>query len=635
MKILIPYKGKLLNSFEGHKGRPGEVGGSLPKNSTELDDAESRLKSVKEKFSVVADKYKDYKDSSGNSANHPEVEKALDEVQAARNAINIARLHRDAGDDAVRLNTPELMKILKPMQDLAGGYDKTEEEKGWFTPNVRWGRGSQIGESRNLGKEYEAVPKVGGNRVLFRGVSVDDWNRMQKNGYVDTDMRDVIDRDEGMNLSPDVRTAAYYLPMRSEGVILAMKTDHAKLFKIEPDEYIRTKDKIPLSDVLAVSPVIGRHDDVDYYIHQKRDEKIKNSFNPDESRDENGRWVVGGVTVYHGVGDKVFLGETANNTGNMKHVIVDKVESGTKASLYALKAGLPPIVETGPSSNDTSYRFKEIYTPDEKRDYEKISGAVYSMVGSGFIRTDQGTPLESQLYDPASFLKQKVSEDLSKQTELPYVEVSPWIKAWANSSNDHNFDSLVRQNAAENVLGAKMSEWQIKSYEDVLRERNSARSDSLKPYELNAGLQSTFDDSSDYCTDEGCLQSSEKILKKVYQNTQDFFTKLGYKSDDEITLFRGAAVVGANKFSVGEKCNMERNALESWTYDKSVATDFAFDTNPDDKKYNPIITKVVLGAKFKISDIVSTPATGFGCLVEKEIVVHNARDVKGTVLWVS
>jgi hypothetical protein len=70
--------------------------------------------------------------------------------------------------------------------------------------------------------------------------------------------------------------------MRSEGVILAMKTDHAKLFKIEPDEYIRTKDKIPLSDVLAVSPVIGRHDDVDYYIHQKRDEKIKNSFNPDE-----------------------------------------------------------------------------------------------------------------------------------------------------------------------------------------------------------------------------------------------------------------------------------------------------------------------------------------------------------------
>jgi hypothetical protein len=100
------------------------------------------------------------------------------------------------------------------------------------------------------------------------------------------------------------------------------------------------------------------------------------------------------------------------------------------------------------------------------------------------------------------------------------------------------------------------------------------------------------------------------LLKTMYHETQKQFAEMGYGPDDLIPLMRGANSKGA----VDDVVKIQANVLESWTQKQVVAEDFA-------KGEGGVIFREV-----KVSDILSSYDSGFGCLDEAEIVVINKGD---------
>ena len=104
-------------------------------------------------------------------------------------------------------------------------------------------------------KIYYAEKKVGDDVLLFRGVGLNDFNRIKSQGYIDTDMRGAISQYEGTNLAQNPNTAEYYLPHNDYGVIMAINPSGLDLF-IMADEYIRVFEPIPFENVVKVSEPI-------------------------------------------------------------------------------------------------------------------------------------------------------------------------------------------------------------------------------------------------------------------------------------------------------------------------------------------------------------------------------------------
>ena len=144
----------------------------------------------------------------------------------------------------------ELNNLNKPFEFEVG--NKFYPRKGTVAKGVK------VSDDENLGGIYET--KVEG--YLFRGVSLEDYNRIKDRGFVDTDLRGAISDKEGINLAQDASTAFNYLPEGVEGVVMAIKvSDKDGLFMIGADDYVRSSKPIPFSDVKFVtSPSIeGRY----------------------------------------------------------------------------------------------------------------------------------------------------------------------------------------------------------------------------------------------------------------------------------------------------------------------------------------------------------------------------------------
>jgi len=111
-------------------------------------------------------------------------------------------------------------------------------------------RGELIREDADLGDVYEV--EVDG--MLFRGVSIEDFNRIKESGFIDTDLRGAISEREGINLAQRPGTAFYYLPMDGPGVVMAIDvSDKSGLFAIGADRYVRSSKPIPTSDIKFVT----------------------------------------------------------------------------------------------------------------------------------------------------------------------------------------------------------------------------------------------------------------------------------------------------------------------------------------------------------------------------------------------
>ena len=94
-------------------------------------------------------------------------------------------------------------------------------------------------------------------------------------------------------------------------------------------------------------------------------------------------------------------------------------------------------------------------------------------------------------------------------------------------------------------------------------------------------------------------------LNAMYDNTQEQLAKQGLKPDDEITLFRGVNTDIGN-MQPGQSMKYKGNAAESWSLSASTASSFGH---------------AVLMSKVKAKNILSTFASGFGCMNEQEVVI--------------
>ena len=125
-----------------------------------------------------------------------------------------------------------------------------------YSDKYTYKKGEKAGVLRNTGISYY---KAEGDKVLFRGVSLEDWKRIQRQGFINSDMRGSIVETEGINLGQIPSTASYYLPHGKEGFILAISPEKLDLYMLN-DEYIRVFEPIPLDNVVKVSGIFIKND---------------------------------------------------------------------------------------------------------------------------------------------------------------------------------------------------------------------------------------------------------------------------------------------------------------------------------------------------------------------------------------
>jgi hypothetical protein len=230
------------------KGEAGSVGLGTPMTpqATEavLAQRNSEFQSAKDAF---------LKSLETHGEGSQESFSAHDKVMEARRALRQAEIeHRNPGWGVV--DPHDLYSNLNPMQGLTG-HPFTIRENG---PDANlaamtWQRGQAERTHPDLGEVYPATPKEGSTGVVFRGVSVDDYNRIMQSGAIDSDMRGAISPNEGINFTPDIRTARNYLPQGQPGVIMAVDTSGLPMHMIQADSYLRSFSPIPSDRIRATS----------------------------------------------------------------------------------------------------------------------------------------------------------------------------------------------------------------------------------------------------------------------------------------------------------------------------------------------------------------------------------------------
>jgi hypothetical protein len=112
----------------------------------------------------------------------------------------------------------------------------------------------------------------------------------------------------------------------------------------------------------------------------------------------------------------------------------------------------------------------------------------------------------------------------------------------------------------------------------------------------------------------------------MYDNTQAKLAALGFKPDDTIRLYRGVNLPQAQAYAVvREGVKVHGNPLESWTTSPYTAMGFGEDRADT---YG-----VVLTADVPVRDIVSTPLSGTGCMLEYEVVIKGGISRPATAQW--
>jgi hypothetical protein len=140
--------------------------------------------------------------------------------------------------------------------------DEFKEFKNSFFPldddKYRYQRGEEVTQQfPNLMKLNIKIWRTKGDSVIYRGVSIQDWVRIQKQGYIDSDMRSAITEYEGINLGQTIEVASSYLPINNDGVILAINPKGLDMY-ILTDDYIRLFEPIPIENVIKVSDVVSK-----------------------------------------------------------------------------------------------------------------------------------------------------------------------------------------------------------------------------------------------------------------------------------------------------------------------------------------------------------------------------------------
>ena len=221
-----------------------------------IDSASESMGEVDETFSieVVTDVDSEIKDLKAQlrimDAETNYSDEALSKYQEIRDTVKKLEAYKDNKYPAF----DEIRKIINKLDDLNKPFLREVGSK-FFSYKGTVSKGDKIRENEDMGGIYNT--EVSG--YLFRGVSLRDYNRIKELGYIDTDMRGVISKDEGINLASSAGTSFNYLPDNEEGVVMAIKvSDPNNLFQIGADDYVRASKPIPFTDVkMVTTPSIG------------------------------------------------------------------------------------------------------------------------------------------------------------------------------------------------------------------------------------------------------------------------------------------------------------------------------------------------------------------------------------------
>ena len=206
-----------------------------------------------------------------------------------------------------------------------------------------------------------------------------------------------------------------------------------------------------------------------------------------------------------------------------------------------------------------------------------------------------GAKVDDESVAPAA--KAYVMKTLAKDTDIPQEAVDRFVHSWAQSSNDHNPESLVAQHEASKLFGTEMSPWQQKRF-DALN-KQVVRAQEIE----DAGIISTsaigMVDALSFRDD------ARELMLSMYKRTQSMFKDAGIK---DVVVYRG--VTGVKLPGMGKATKVKGNALESWSLSLNVARGFG---------------SRVIGMRVPVRRVLSTPTTGFGCMSEQELVLIGNR----------
>lgn len=92
---------------------------------------------------------------------------------------------------------------------------------------------------------------------VYRAMSAAEWAQAERDGFIGSDQRGVIADWEGTNAGANPATAMSYLPRNGGAVIvqIAVKPED-KWFTTDVDDYLRTREKVPLDRIIARTGMI-------------------------------------------------------------------------------------------------------------------------------------------------------------------------------------------------------------------------------------------------------------------------------------------------------------------------------------------------------------------------------------------
>ena len=181
--------------------------------------------------------------------------------------------------------------------------------------------------------------------------------------------------------------------------------------------------------------------------------------------------------------------------------------------------------------------------------------------------------------------------DITKRSGIDKEIVHNIINNWLTTSSNNDINNLSLQEAASQEFGAPLSEWQ------------KAKIDEAR--ESFGGIDRI---------------TERKVLRAIYDNTQELLADHGYKPDDTVTLYRGLALDDFDG-DAGQIALWKGNAIESWSISPDVAK---FYTRHRVSESDYKLKGLVVGIRVPVRNIMSSPATGMGSTVSGEYIIFGA-----------
>ncbi len=307
-------------------------------------------------------------------------------------------------------------------------------------------------------------------------------------------------------------------------------------------------------------------------------------------------------------GNQVYLGTNNHNPVLVEVVDADYSEDGTCVQVKVL-AKTPKGESVEHYSTTDQFYTREEYAAAEKagkflaRRGPEFGEMFAAPFGDGFC------PGSARVQ-----YKEEICRELAYAIKAPNLVVRDAIHAWAESANDHLMRSLYLQKEAANITGGSLTEWQQQSFNKLSKKREEAIKLGVVATENPTWLPFEYDSDTLKKNKLDPKETSRRFLESVYRNTQ---WTLERDNVETVTLYRGCRVPMPKKLQAGNRVMLEMNSLSSWSSSKSTAR--AFCSASDSGNETSVLLKTVVPRK----QVFSTAATGFGCLNEKEFVLHN------------